>query len=51
MPFFIALIINADRLAKLSDLETKWEGKKLILDEELEKVEKLLATTFDKYVL
>lgn len=41
-------IIFAERLAKLSDVETKWEAKKAVLDRELEKMEKLLAITFDR---
>ena len=39
----------AERSSKLADVESKWEGKKVNLDGELEKMEKLLADTFDRY--
>ena len=36
-----------DRLARLADLEESWKKKRLLLDEEFRKMEKMLAATFD----
>jgi len=41
------VILCADRLAKLANLEEEWSTKKKHLDEEFQKVQKMLANTFD----
>ena len=40
----------ADRVARLADVESRWEAKRLQLADELERVEKLLATAYDRSV-
>lgn len=40
----------AERLKKLEEIESKWEEKKEVLDQELAKLEVMLANTFDRYL-
>lgn len=37
-------------MAQLEGIERQWEAKKQLLAEELERVEKLLANAYDRYV-
>ena len=41
-------LLYTERLARLAEVEAKWEEKKEALDSELEKLERTLANTFDK---
>ena len=36
------------RLSRLAEVEEKWEEKKKVLADELEKTEKLLASAYDR---
>ncbi len=41
-------VVISDRLSRLTELEDDWNVKKKLLDEEFEKLQKMLASTFDR---
>lgn len=41
-------LLFPDRVARLADIEARWEAKKQTLAAELERVERLLAGAYDK---
>lgn len=48
-PWFPYTSLATDRLAQLAEIDRKGEEKKAILAKELERTEKLLSATYDKY--
>lgn len=46
-PDTLGSLFSIDRLAKLADVEENWKAKKLHLDDEFGKMQKMLAATFD----
>ena len=47
----LSVLLFAERQAKLAEVESKWEEKKEVLDQELAKLEMMLASTFDRYAV